>query len=529
MKSRLIEYLGDTEELGKKAPQVLQLLQKTVSQPPVYNYHVTYGSTSKEDSLSKTDSMAEYTGGYTSTETNNTGDDTFRTYLSVEEVLSDDMGIQAMLRTDFDSEQKILVILTDIYDIADNRLIDTKSMYFEDTVYEEYNIISNSNYAKQHAKDGLRVEASFTWSTDGNTSQEQTVIFIIDEFMDGNPIISNIQTEAPRAKNGKRTIVLYDRESYVTEDIDYHYKNVMQGNGMAKLRMPFKGKVTVEDGWEIQGILTSVEDEKPKLCILLENGDGAEYSNAKSFVDQCVISDDKKSISWEVDDDWNTNMNLAHFYASTIVDLSCVFTLKVINTKSQTQIHPKVMINSVENPQPYEEGSGVCQIERIRIIWGCLAADTKIEMSDGSQKMISDIVIGDAIRTETGNTVVINIYKGTEKELVHLDTENNHSLRMTNSHPVKTTRGFIKASELTAADTIVTREGNSRVKYLYTDPYDNGVYNLQLEQSGAIICNGIVAGDFTMQNEIDVKQQKKNVSDSPTTLQKEFRQLFKGI
>lgn len=507
MESRLIKHLGGTEELEKKAPQVLKLLQGAVSRPAVKGHYIQYHDTS--EGLEKGSVYA---------------DDTFRIYLNVDEIFSGTDGIHSMLRTDFHREQKILAIVTDIYDADSNRLIDTRSEYFENTIYQEYKILSNSTLAKQCAKNKIRVESSFTWSTDGETAQEQTVTFEVDEFMEGQSIISSVQAEAPRAKNGKLTKVLYDRKSYVTEETDYHYENVMQPDGTAKLMMPFKGKVTVADDLEIKGIQTEIAGEEPKLCILLEKRDGAEYSNEKSFADQCVISEDKKSISWDIDDNWNTKLNLSHFYASTIVDLSCTFTLKVVNPKYPGVVfHPTVMINSVESPQPPVEGSGALEIERIQIIWGCVAKDTMILMADGTQKKISDIKIGEQVSTETEPSSVVNIYKGMESELVHLETENGHILRMTNSHPVKTTRGFVKASGLTAADTIITVEGKSKVKYLYMEQYDSEVYNLELKPEGVIICNGIIAGDFKMQNEM---VEKPYTVSQPTSLQREFRSLF---
>ncbi len=506
MASRLLEYLGGTKELEKRAPQVQKLLKGVVSNPPVKDYYIQY-----------------YDASDNSERKNIYADDTFQIYLGVEAVFSGPDGIHALLRTNFHERQKILSIITDIYDSDSNRLLDTRSEYFENTVYQEHKILFSSTLAKQCAKKKIRVESSFTWTTDGKEAHEQTVIFEIDEFTDnGKDVIAKIQVEAPRAKDGKLTKVLYDREHMLSEKIDYHYTNVMQKDGTAKLMMPFKGKVTVVDGFVIKDIHKAVE--KSKLCMLLENKDGVEYSNEKSFAEQFAFEDGRRTISWEINDDWNTELDLSHFNVSTILDLSCEFTLEVVDPNSPGFVHlPKIMINSVADPQPYVVGSGSFEIERIMIQWGCVAETTMLLMAAGTQKKICEIKIGDKVRAGTESSSVVNIYKGKEDELAHLETQNGCILCMTNSHPVKTTRGFVKASELTAADTIVTVAGESKVKYLYMEQYGREVYNIELEPKGEIVCNGIIAGDFSMQNEMG---EKLCTAEPPTSLQMEFRSLF---
>lgn len=508
--TRLIEYLGGTEKLQMEAPLVLEFLQKSVEQSSADNYYI--GSLEESGVGMDTEGLC---------------DDAKSIFLGVEEAYSDEHGIHTLMRADFGRVQQTIDIVAVLYNVTDERKIVTESKHFDNISYAEFNMFADNEYAVKSLKSALRVEADFTWSEDGKSSKTQRVVFKADEYENGKPIISKIEVMKPRAKDGKRTQVLYDRVPQITEKTDYHYENVLQEGGKStKIMMPFKGEITVEDGLEIEGILTNVPSESPKLFLLLEKGGNVVYSNEKSFAKQCVISEDKKSISWEIDDNWNQNLNLEHLKIETILDFSCIFVLQVVDPKEPSKIYmPKIMINSVDQPLPYTVGSGALEIEKINLKWGCLAEDTMIEMGDGISKKISSIEIGDVVKTQSGQAAVINIYKGTEEELVCLETTNGHVLRMTKSHPVKTKRGFISADKLTAADVVETVDGDSMVKYLYMQEYGVTVYNLELEPSGAMICNGIIAGDFDMQNSLIQKKKTQCLSE----LQLEFAKLYKNL
>jgi hypothetical protein len=180
------------------------------------------------------------------------------------------------------------------------------------------------------------------------------------------------------------------------------------------------------------------------------------------------------------------------------------------------------MINSVE--KPVLKSSGVCEIERISLWWGCVAKDTQILMVDGSSKRAEDIRSGDRVVSGNGTSEVTDVVTGMEAELITLTTQNGHSVRVTGSHPIGTTRGFVQASELTAADHILTINGESPIKFLYTESYHDMVYNFLLTAEGPMVCGGIIAGDFMMQNETGSRVANQAIADTP--LMAEMRKLF---
>jgi hypothetical protein len=57
-------------------------------------------------------------------------------------------------------------------------------------------------------------------------------------------------------------------------------------------------------------------------------------------------------------------------------------------------------------------------------------------------------------------------------------------------------------------------------------PYNDTVYSLELETPKAIICNGIIAGDYHMQNTLQPKNQVPPYSEETLALQREMKQLI---
>lgn len=492
MSSQLLDFLGG-EALRESAPQVYEALSNTKNH--------------------------ENTPRCTGSETN-----VKAVYLSTEEIYPDAEGVGALQRTGFLKAVPFVAVVSKLYDGDSGRLLDTFNEYAENTTYNERFLLSRTALSKQAAKKSLRLVSSFTWSEDGVHALERTEEFAVSQFADGEPIIEELLVTAPRAKNKKTTLVLYDREAHVTENTDYHYANVLSPNKKAaRIMLPFEGKLRVAEGLVITG-LNSVED--PVMHLILEKGGTVPYGrDAAFFENQFTISKDGREISWKFDNDWNSLLDLSFFVGSTIVDFSCQFTLDVQKKDAPLiKFHPMVMITSVKQVKP--RISGACEIENIMLLWGCVARGTKITMADGAEKPIEAIVPGDRVLSENkAPAMVQDIISGFEERMIFLETENGRSLCATGTHPVKTARGLVRADCLTAADRICTAEGDSRVKYIYEGDYSGEVFSLVLEQSSAIFCGGIIAGDFTLQNTLE---REAAAAPPRTPLQEQLSRLMTG-
>lgn len=82
----------------------------------------------------------------------------------------------------------------------------------------------------------------------------------------------------------------------------------------------------------------------------------------------------------------------------------------------------------------------------------CLHGETLITMADGLQKPIKNVVVGDYVATLNGERkVVASKLTGLSDDIYILD---DFGLIGTGSHPIYTSRGYVKISELTERDTI---------------------------------------------------------------------------
>lgn len=95
-------------------------------------------------------------------------------------------------------------------------------------------------------------------------------------------------------------------------------------------------------------------------------------------------------------------------------------------------------------------------------IHGCVHESTLVSLANGSQKRIKDIHNGEVIlsyNTETSEIetdIVTNvIFAELEKEWCELVFDTGTTLKCTFDHPVLTSRGYIKAIDLTEDDIIV--------------------------------------------------------------------------
>ena len=124
---------------------------------------------------------------------------------------------------------------------------------------------------------------------------------------------------------------------------------------------------------------------------------------------------------------------------------------------------------------------------------GCFTEDSKILMEDGTEKKISDIELGDIVKSEIEKSTVIgiDIHKGTHT----VYSINGSKYFVTAEHPFKTTEGWkainplktfkthgIESNILEIGDILITKEGTEEVKSIkVSEEKTNIVYNLKLD------------------------------------------------
>ncbi|HEX3075784.1 MAG TPA: Hint domain-containing protein [Lachnospiraceae bacterium] len=154
-------------------------------------------------------------------------------------------------------------------------------------------------------------------------------------------------------------------------------------------------------------------------------------------------------------------------------------------------------------------------IPKLQFLWGCLAADSMILMSDGSRKRIDEVKIGEkVIANPSGEQLtVVNVWTGSEDKPCFRFTAGECTILVTGDHPMITDSGLRKASQVTLQDKLLTENGYVEITSISEEPYEGTVYNLDLGeddesatvngmQLSTMVANGFVVGDNQVQGSL---------------------------
>lgn len=153
----------------------------------------------------------------------------------------------------------------------------------------------------------------------------------------------------------------------------------------------------------------------------------------------------------------------------------------------------------------------------------CVAPDTEITMADGRMKRIQDVRIGDCVVGRNCKIMrVLNCWIGPERDsMLEIMAQGMESpLFATKTHPILvqesdgTTKwkpaGECKLSDKVFVFSFYEEKGSVITSIKERKPCDR-VYNLDLlplggimgKQAGTMYCNGILTGDFQIQNGVE--------------------------
>jgi preprotein translocase subunit YajC len=108
---------------------------------------------------------------------------------------------------------------------------------------------------------------------------------------------------------------------------------------------------------------------------------------------------------------------------------------------------------------------------------------------NGSKKLISQLQIGDNIRTEGGTvSTIMNVITGTEPTIYNLKSEDGSEIRATYDHPFLTDSGFVPVSKLDSQTRLKMMDGSfKRLLYCYPQEYNGRLYSLELNNGKTFI------------------------------------------
>lgn len=354
----------------------------------------------------------------------------------------------------------------------------------------------------------------------------------------GQSIIEEFTITAPvyRNKNNGDIIVLYNRTPSGSEEStwDYIFPDNEKHNNKVKTLLKFSGTIKVNEGYKIKGF-----SEAGSILELYYEGlhePNATYNCSTGSVGQFFeISSDGRTCNFDYgngDPDWHCDLDVSAYTASCIQKLYGFFHLLVETKFGNDTLIGFVVSSTKQSGQTYFTSDGpFVALPDISIKWGCFHKNTLIRMADGSEKQICEIVAGDMVQAGDGQPQCVKqIYSGHEKELVCLQTEDGMELFVTAGHPVHTAEGILRADNVRPQSELVAFDGSKHVvKFAFLCPYDDKVYNLELDEPKEVIANGILSGDFIMQNSMPVANNKLSCTEEGAETARQLKLLMREL
>ena len=296
-------------------------------------------------------------------------------------------------------------------------------------------------------------------------------------------------------------------------DCDYWHQWV------GKVQIPVKGSILYFGDIDVDANNKPVSaTSKIQIARTDQGGDPLTPPAGFDFFDDPNTVVSGKTISWNLS--WLT-FDKPNFSSGD--KIYYIFILKVqVSGKDVTAF----ITNAPSSIAPGQNGLNTLKIPEMEVVYGCLAADTKVILADGTGKAIRDIQVGEKVKSDAGGAVLTvgNTVEGTEEDpMIRITDDQEHSLLLTGSHPVPTPQGMKLAKELVPDDEVFVESGMSRIVKLEEEQYDGTVYNLHVglpedevdltHDNRTHFADGILVGDGRTQRHYGIlfRQRKEDV------------------
>lgn len=313
----------------------------------------------------------------------------------------------------------------------------------------------------------------------------------------GEEFIDTLRVDDPAYKkstSGPIKVALWRMD----RNVDYDYpRSRIDDDGNYEMHLKMAGNALLADNHSI-GRISNV------FAVLNKIGSGSVFYDHKIGESELVISSDRKTLTWDLCDNWENAVPESIVAGSRNYD----FDMYIEIFCNYCQAEHRLIISSNDFPQ-YREYKFYKQIPQINVLWGCLAEGTRITMADGFLKKVEEIQIGDFVRTSDGTiTAVKNVVVGTEETMYQLCLENGRSVMATITHPFLSENGMVSAMDLTSRTKLKTEDDTfSPVRACYPVSYGRSVYSLETESGAAFFANGIVSGTHSDQGSLSQKEK----------------------
>jgi DNA-directed RNA polymerase beta subunit len=142
--------------------------------------------------------------------------------------------------------------------------------------------------------------------------------------------------------------------------------------------------------------------------------------------------------------------------------------LKRVNeTHTHCEIHPSMMLGLLASLISFPDHS-----QAPRNTYQCIWEEEPVLMADGSRKKIKDVKVGDNVVTFNPDNMKISVTKvvhahtiPTDKKIVKVRTVSGRTITVTDDHLIMTSKGWVKAGDLTSDSCVAVSLEQDYVKY----------------------------------------------------------------
>jgi hypothetical protein len=139
----------------------------------------------------------------------------------------------------------------------------------------------------------------------------------------------NFTIDKPKSLTGNKPIMVsYGKPSLKPADVDYDYEpDKPNGDNQIHVFAPVKGHIQFDSGTIVLGLATGTP---PKITLHLQDYTGISYNRSISDINGFfVIDEDEYGVSFEFNEDWNTIIDAAKLYPSSVAFFEMTFTLDI--------------------------------------------------------------------------------------------------------------------------------------------------------------------------------------------------------
>lgn len=149
----------------------------------------------------------------------------------------------------------------------------------------------------------------------------------------------------------------------------------------------------------------------------------------------------------------------------------------------------------VHNCQVEWSTCSICENKAEKESEWCVPGDTLISMSNGKNKKIKEVNVGDIVITHLGNNKrVLKVFERNINEDIIKIKNNNDVLLITRNHPIYVSKNgrdfdFVESGRLN--ESYYLYNNNEKINKIQNIHYSGKVYNLEVEDDNSYIANGI--------------------------------------